>query len=59
MQGELKRVESEIERANRMLNNPGFVSKAPPQLIEQEKAKIEKYNSLKQEILTAIENLNV
>ncbi len=59
LEGELKRVEGEIERANRMLNNPGFVSKAPQQLIEQEKAKIEKYNSLKQEILTAIENLNV
>ena len=59
LQGELKRVEGEIERANRMLNNPGFVSKAPQQLIEQEKAKIEKYNSLKQEILTAIENLNI
>lgn len=58
LNAELKRVESEIERANRMLNNAGFVAKAPKALIEQEQAKIEKYNSLKQEILNSIEKLN-
>ena len=58
LNNELKRVESEIERANRMLNNAGFVAKAPKALIEQEQAKIEKYNSLKQEILNSIEKYN-
>ena len=59
LENELKRVDAEIERANRMLNNPGFVSKAPAHLIEQEKAKIEKYNSLKQEIRNSIEKLGL
>ena len=59
LENEMKRVDAEIERANRMLNNPGFVSKAPAQLIEQEKAKIEKYNSLKQEIQNSIEKLGL
>lgn len=58
LNNELKRVESEIERASRMLNNAGFVAKAPKALIEQEQAKIEKYNSLKQEILNSIEKYN-
>ena len=57
LENELKRVDAEIERANRMLNNPGFVAKAPAQLIEQEKAKIEKYNALKLEIMASIEKI--
>ncbi|MBO7662522.1 MAG: hypothetical protein J6U01_04050, partial [Clostridia bacterium] len=31
----------EIERAQGKLNNPGFVSKAPAQLVAQEKEKLE------------------
>ena len=46
------RVEGEIARAQGKLNNPGFVSKAPAQLIEAEKEKLEK-NSKVIESLTA------
>ena len=35
-----KGVEGEIARANAKLNNPGFVAKAPAQLVEQEKDKL-------------------
>ena len=35
-----KNLEGEIARANAKLNNPGFVSKAPAQLVEQEKEKL-------------------
>lgn len=37
---------SELKRANGMLNNEAFVSKAPEKLINQEKEKIEKYTDL-------------
>lgn len=37
---EIKNVESEIKRSEGMLNNPGFVNKAPKQLIENERAKL-------------------
>ena len=40
MEKELKKLEGEIARASGMLNNPGFVGKAPAQLVEQEKQKL-------------------
>ena len=45
---ELENLGKEIARAEGKLNNPGFVSKAPAQLVEQEKAKLES-NRLKAE----------
>jgi len=54
---ELEATEGEIARANGKLNNAGFVAKAPPALIESEKAKLEKYTQLKEKILASIENL--
>ena len=57
LEKELATTESEIARANGKLNNQGFVAKAPPALIESEKAKLEKYNQLKEKILASIESL--
>ncbi len=37
---EVKNVEAEIKRSEGMLNNAGFVNKAPKQLIENEKSKL-------------------
>jgi len=51
---ELKRVEGEIKRANGMLNNAGFLAKAPEKLVNEEKAKLEKYIALKAEIEKSI-----
>ena len=36
-------LESEIARAEKMLSNPNFVSKAPKEKVECEKAKLEEY----------------
>lgn len=41
LEKELKGLEGEIARAQGKLNNPGFVSKAPAALVEQERAKLE------------------
>ena len=40
LQKELDNLAKETERARGKLNNPGFVSKAPAQLVEAEKAKL-------------------
>lgn len=40
---EKDRLEGEIERAKAKLNNPGFVSKAPAQLVENERNKVSEY----------------
>lgn len=53
---ELENTENEITRAQGKLNNAGFVAKAPAQLIENEKAKLQKYIDLKEKIELSIEN---
>ena len=37
---DLKNLENEIARAEKMLANPGFVNKAPAQLVDNEKEKL-------------------
>ena len=51
LEEEKEKVLSEIERATKMLSNPGFVNKAPEAKINEEKAKLAKY----QEMLKSIE----
>ena len=55
LNGELVKVEDEIVRAQNKLNNQGFIQKAPKDLVEKEKIKLEKYIELKNKIK---ENLN-
>ncbi len=43
LEGEKKKLLSEIERLERKLANEGFVAKAPAAVIEQERAKLAKY----------------
>jgi valyl-tRNA synthetase len=40
---ERERLRAEIERAERMLANERFVAKAPPEVVEAERAKLERY----------------
>ena len=54
---ELKIMEGEIKRSEGMLNNPGFVAKAPKQLIENEKAKLQVNTEKKAKLLERIEEL--
>ena len=43
---EQKRLEGEIKRCAGMLNNPKFVDKAPQAKVDEEKAKLEKYEGM-------------
>ncbi len=54
---EKARLESEIERVEKKLANQGFVSKAPAKLIEEEKAKGEKYREMYAAVLDSLEKL--
>ena len=54
---ELETCLSELARAEGKLKNEGFVKKAPPKLIEEEKQKVEKYSELKKKIETAINEM--
>lgn len=48
---EIARLKSEIERSEKMLNNAGFVAKAPTKLIELEKEKLAKNKALLADIM--------
>lgn len=54
---ELEKVTSEIARADGKLNNSGFVSKAPKKLIDEERAKLDKYIAMREKILKQIKSL--
>lgn len=54
---EIKKVGSELLRANKMLENETFVSKAPAKLIDAEKDKIQKYTLLLAKLEESLNNL--
>ncbi len=41
---------AEVERGERKLANQGFVAKAPPEVVEEERAKLERYRSELEEL---------
>jgi valyl-tRNA synthetase len=47
---ENEKMDKEIARAEGMLKNPNFVNKAPAAKVEAERAKLEKYKAMKQQI---------
>ena len=57
LQKEKKRLESEVERVEKKLANQGFVSKAPQHLIDEEKAKGEKYRGMLETVTARLEAL--
>ena len=57
LEEEIKRLEAEVQRASKMLSNPGFVNKAPAQKVEEEKEKLAKYQELLQTAKERIEIL--
>lgn len=54
---EKKNLEGELKRVNGKLNNEGFVSKAPAKVIEEEKAKREKYQGMYNKVIERLESL--
>ena len=55
---EMKKNDAEIERIEKKLSNEGFVSKAPAQVIEGERAKLKKYLETKDALTVALAKLN-
>lgn len=57
LKAEEKRLRDEIRRVDGKLSNEGFIKKAPPAVIEQEKEKGEKYRDMLEKVLIGLENL--
>ncbi len=57
LEGELEKVTGEIRRADGKLQNTGFVSKAPKKLVDEERAKLNKYLEMREKILKQLKSL--
>ena len=57
LQNEKTKLEAEVERAKKMLSNPGFVSKAPESKINEEKEKLAKYEEMLKNTIERLENM--
>ncbi len=53
-----ERLEDELKRVKGMLNNPNFVSKAPESKIAEEKAKLNKYTNMMEQVIQRLQSLN-
>ncbi len=54
---EIKSLEFEIERSTKMLSNPGFANKAPKQMVESERVKLENNKSRLLKLKTELQSL--
>ena len=54
---EKAKLEGEIKRVNGKLSNQGFLAKAPESLVNEEKAKKEKFEAMMQSVLERLENI--
>ena len=57
LNGELTKVQGEIDRLVKKLSNPEFTAKAPEKVVNGEKEKLQKYEAQKQGILDALNSL--
>ncbi|MGB8956252.1 MAG: valine--tRNA ligase [Tumebacillaceae bacterium] len=57
LEKEAKKLDGEVERIEKKLNNPGFVAKAPAEVIETEKAKMADYAEKREKVLARIAEL--
>ena len=58
LRNEEKKLEGELKRVNGMLANEKFVSKAPQAKIDEEKAKLEKYTNMMEQVKERIAQLS-
>ncbi|OHW63170.1 valine--tRNA ligase [Andreesenia angusta] len=57
LEKEKSKLEGEIKRVNGKLSNEGFVSKAPQSVIDEEKEKKAKYESMMEKVIERLESL--
>ncbi|MBO5397310.1 MAG: valine--tRNA ligase [Clostridia bacterium] len=57
LETEKKRLEAEVQRGEKMLSNPGFVSKAPEKKINEEREKLANYKQMLATVTERLESL--
>ena len=57
LQKELKKLDAEIKRSSGKLSNPGFLAKAPQEVVDEEKAKAQDYQLKREKVHDRIQSL--
>ena len=57
LKGEESKLQKELDRVNKKLANQGFISKAPEQVVNEEKAKLEKYAQMMEQVQERLQSL--
>jgi valyl-tRNA synthetase len=57
LQNEEKKLQGELDRVNKKLANERFISKAPEKVVAEEKAKLEKYSSMMEQVKERLASL--
>ena len=57
LEASLEKLNKELERSRTMLSNPNFINKAPASKIENEKAKMQEYETQYQNVLKELNKL--
>lgn len=57
LEKELNLLNSEVERVDKKLSNPGFVNKAPQHVVAEEKAKKKDYSDKREKVLARLNEL--
>ena len=57
LQKELSNIESQISRATGLLSNENFVGKAPEQVVQRERDKLEELETLRKQVAASLEHL--
>lgn len=57
LEKEMKKLEGEVQRVDKKLSNPGFTSKAPTEVVDEERAKGEKYREMLETVISRLNSL--
>ena len=58
LENEKKKLGKELERVNSKLSNAGFLAKAPADVVQEEKAKLEKFAKMLEKVEESIAKLS-
>jgi valyl-tRNA synthetase len=58
LQKEITKHETEISKIKKKIGNAGFVAKAPPEVVEQNRARVEAAEAAKAKVIEALERIS-